>query len=139
MRRGQADGDEGRVAGGGRQARERAGPRAADGSRELGDVVVGRDADAEGKASGRVGWGQEEGEARAGAGGEAGGVARVVGVDGGEDLARGGRVARQHADRVERVGVGDDAPARDEAVGGLEADDARVGGGEADGAACVGS
>lgn len=56
-----------------------------------------------------------------------------------EDLLGGRGVACENADGVERVGVGDDAPAGDEAVRGLEADDAGVGGGKADGAAGVGS
>lgn len=61
-----------------------------------------------------------------------------MGVGGAEQRPDLAGVSGHETDRVEGVCIGDDAPAGNEAVGGLETVDGGVGGREADGAACVG-
>lgn len=70
------------------------------------------------------------GDACACRGGEGRRVLWVVDVARVEEMCDGGDGGAEEADRVETVGVGDDAPAGYEAVGGLEADDVVVGRGE---------
>ena len=88
-------------------------PSGADGGGELGDIIVCWDANAQRRT---VLSREGGGDAAADRGRETRGVVVVVGVQRVEDCARdrGGR--REHADCVERVGVRDHAPAREQPV-----------------------
>ena len=70
---------------------------------------------------------------------DAGAVAAVVAGDDFEQQGGVGDVVGERADLVERAGEGDEAEARDAAVGRLQADDAAQAGRLADGAAGVGA